>query len=211
VLCRIYKKSHALPPSARPTISSSDQDQEEEHFVEESTLLPDMISNPNLSNKTTLVSQKSLSFSNLLDSMDYSMLSSFLSEADPQQFLTSGYDAITATLDQQQHQQPFPMNNFNNNVSGSSNSSNSTYLFQKLPQLNNSTTMDPNMENKLKRQNNPNIIDLDEDMVQYPSKKFIGSCSHTNNSSGHTDHYSFLNQSFLNQKMLLSPHLQFQG
>ncbi|KAF9670217.1 hypothetical protein SADUNF_Sadunf13G0045400 [Salix dunnii] len=182
VLCRIYKKSLALTSSPRALISK--------------TLLP-------ISSKNTLMPQKSCSFSNLFDAKDYSMLRSFLADT---QFNPAGFESnptlngSTAQLDQ----------TFFGNIdtASNSNSTSSDYFLQKLPQLNTST---PNymQENKLKRQ----VSHLDEDML-IPSKKYTNSCSFTNTSNNaQTDmgQYSFLSQQFLNQQLLLSPHLQFPG
>ncbi|XWS42644.1 hypothetical protein CRYUN_Cryun16bG0031500 [Craigia yunnanensis] len=188
VLCRIYKKSYAL--SSTSTAAASDQDQEEEEaeqFIQDA-LLPALKSPPS---NNTLQPQKSCSFSNLLDAMDYSMLSSFL--ADNQS--TTGYESSSFTF--ANLEQPL-----DNNYTNSSNSS--SMLLQKLPQLNSSV---PNMDNKLKRQ----YSGIDEDYL-HPSKKLISSCSY-NNSTSQSDmtQYNFLNQSFFNRSVLLSPHRQFQG
>lgn len=199
VLCRIYKKSHALPPSAIAAASNDhDQEEEEEQIVQE-TVLPSLKSP--ISNKTQLMPQKSSSFSNLLDAMDFSILSSFLSDT---QFNTNGCEPNPTLTSSAAFDEPF----FNNNCNPTSNSSSSnSYLLQKLPQLNTSMS---NMENKLKRQ----LSNIDEDML-HPSKKLINSCSFTNSNTAQTDHhmaqYNFLNQPFLNQQLLLSPHFQFQG
>uniref|UniRef100_A0A6N2NLS3 NAC domain-containing protein n=1 Tax=Salix viminalis TaxID=40686 RepID=A0A6N2NLS3_SALVM len=197
VLCRIYKKSLALTSSPRALISSEhgQEEEEEQRFVEE-TLLP-------ISSKNTLMPQKSCSFSNLFDATDYSMLRSFLADT---QFNPAGLESnptlngSAAQLDQTLFG--------NSDTASNSNSTSSDYFLQKLPQLNNST---PNYmhENKLKRQ----LSHLDEEMP-LPSKKYTNSCSLTNTSNNsQTDmgQYSFLSQQFLNQQLLLSPHLQFPG
>ncbi|XP_011034424.1 PREDICTED: NAC transcription factor 29-like [Populus euphratica] len=202
VLCRIYKKSQALISSPRALISSEhDQEEEEEHqqqqqqFVQEN-LLP-------TSNKNTLMSQQSCSFSNLLDAMDSSMWSSFLAD-NP--FNPTGFESnptlnsSTAT----QLDQPFFSNS---NCASNSNSTSSCSFLQKLPQLN--TSMPNVQENKLKRQ----LPHIDEDLL-HPSKKFMNSCSFSNtNNNTQTDmgQYNFLSQPFLDQQLLLSPHLQFLG
>ncbi|KAJ9179940.1 hypothetical protein P3X46_008250 [Hevea brasiliensis] len=198
VLCRIYKKTHASTPSAAAA-AASDHDQEEEEeeqFVQE-TLLPSL-KNP-LSNKS-LMPQKSSSFSNLLDATDYSILRSFLSD---NQFNPTGYDSTPSLV----LNGAIPDQTFVNNCNPITNSSSSSsYFIQKLPQL---STPIPNMENKLKRP----LPSIDEDMHPHPSKKFINSCSFSNSTS-QTDvayQYNFLKQPLLNQQLLLSPHLQFQG
>ncbi|GLT78008.1 hypothetical protein SLA2020_495580 [Shorea laevis] len=126
VLCRIYKKSiTALPPT-------TDQDRGEEE--EEETILPSLKSP--LIGHNTLMPQKSSSFSNLLDAMDYSVLSSLLSDnyCNPPGLESTIFN--WGNLDQ-----PLLINN-----STITSASSSSYLFQKLPQLN---SLAPNMENQL--------------------------------------------------------------
>ncbi|OMO84691.1 putative transcription factor [Corchorus capsularis] len=192
VLCRIYKKSHSSSSTSTATASDQDQEEEEtEQFVQDA-LLPALKSPPS---NTTLMPQKSCSFSNLLDAMDYSMLSSFLADnpSNPTGYETSSFSF--GNLDPAP-----PVTNYTN-----SSTSNSMMLQKHPGQLNTSV---PNMENKLKRQ----YSGIDEDYLHNPSKKFISSCSYSNstNQSDMTQ-YNFLNQSFFNQSLLLSPHLQFQG
>ncbi|XVE62647.1 hypothetical protein DITRI_Ditri06bG0135700 [Diplodiscus trichospermus] len=193
VLCRIYKKSHALSSTSTAAAAASDQDQEEEEaeqFIQDA-LLPAAMKSPPRNN--TLLPQKSCSFSNLLDAMDYSMLSSFLAD---NQCNTTGHESSSFTF--ANLEQPTG----NSYINGSK--SNSSMLLQKLPQLSSPVL---NMENKLKRQ----YSGIDEDYLQ-PSKKLISSCCYSNSSSqSDMAQYNFLNQPFFNQSLLLSPHLQFQG
>lgn len=78
VLCRIYKKSKcAQSPTESETMIGEVEHSEDAQFKE--TLFP-ITKNTTSPHQNTLMSQKSVSFSNLLDAMDYSMLSSFLSE-----------------------------------------------------------------------------------------------------------------------------------
>lgn len=195
VLCRIYKKSHAL--SAISAASDQEQEEEEaEQFIQDA-LLPALKSPPSNNNyNTTLQPQKSCSFSNLLDAMDYSMLSSLLADN------TTGFESSNSfSFGNYQLEQPDQVNNYTN-ISSSSNN----MFLQKLPQLNSPV---PNMENKLKRQYSGGI---DEDYLLQPSKKLISSCSYRNSSSqSDMAQHNFLNQSFFNQSLLLSPHIQFQG
>ncbi|MFQ6656383.1 hypothetical protein Gotur_026505 [Gossypium turneri] len=187
VLCRIYKKSNALSSTTAIEAATNDQDLEEEEaeqFIKDA-LLPAAIKSSPTTN--ALLPQKSCSFSNLLDAMDYSMLSSFLAD---NQCNGSGYDPTSFTCEQ-------PL--VNNYTIGNNSSS---MMVQKLPQLSPSV---PNMENKLKRQ----YSSIDED---HPSKKLNSSCSYSNSSTqSDMTHYTFLNQSLFNQSLLLSPHIQFQG
>lgn len=187
VLCRIYKKSHSLSSTSTAAAATEDQQQEDqedeetEQFVQDA-LLPSLKSPPR---NMTLIPQKSCSFSNLLDAMDYSMLSNFLSET---QFNNAtGYDSSNPFKNEQGLFETYYSTNDSNNISTS-------HLLQKLPQLNPSVS---NTEIKLKRQRS----NVNEELLN-PSKKFI---------SSDTPQYSFLNQSFLNQSLLLSPNLHFQG
>lgn len=187
VLCRIYKKTHASSPSAAAAAAASDHDQEEEEEEEQlvqETLVPSLKNPP--SNKP-LMPQKSSSFSNLLDAMDYSILRSFLSD---NQLHPTGYDSTPAPVPVGAiPDQPF-FNNCNPLINSSSSSS---FLIQKPTQLSDPI---PNMENKLKRP----LPTIDEDMNPHPSKKFINCCSFTN-STTQTDmahQLNFLNPPFLN-------------
>lgn len=184
VLCRIYKKSHA---STTTPMAASDQEEEEEQVVHE-TLLP----NPSMNNMTTLKPQKSCSFSNLLDAMDYSLISSFLSDF---QGTETGFEFPPPPNPNTADQSMF--NNYTNSYG---------HVQQKLPHLSSSPQIGD--ENRLKRQHSV----VDEEIFLNPSKKIINSCSFSNSiNQNDVPQYNFLNQSFLNQQLLLSPHLQFQG
>nr|WLK83178.1 NAC protein 4 [Casuarina equisetifolia] len=191
VLCRIYKKSvTASPPTTAP--ASEQIQEEEEHFIQESTL-------PGFKTPlghNTLMPQKSSSFSNLLDALDYSALSSLLSDN------SCNPPGLESTLNWRSIDQQF----FNPSAATAAAAAASTstgYLFQKLPQLNSSL---PNMEDQLKRQHS----NLDEDMLN-PSKKLMTSCSLGNGTSqSDIPSYNILNQPFFNQQLLLNPRFQFQ-
>ena len=197
VLCRIYKKSkYALPSTTASTVVIEDEQDQEEQLFKDNTILTTSKSPP--ANQNTLISQKSLSFSNLLDAMDYSMLSSFLSEnhSNPQPGFASGAaDLSCGNLDHQS--------------SSANHSNNNSYLFQKNSPLN-SNPLVQNMENinRPKRQ----LSNIDED-TYYPSKKYLNSCNLANSSSQYENpQWGFLmKQSLLNQQLLLGPHLRFQG
>lgn len=174
-----------------------EEDEEQQQLVAPEITFPSLKSSP-INNKCPLMSQKSCSFTNLLDAMDYSLLSSFLADT---QFNPPGFESNPAP---QMDQPPFFCNS---HIGGGGGGGGSSFFIQKLPQL--STSVPGNMDNKLKRH-------LDEEMQQQqPSKKFMSSCNLTNTSniSTQTDmnQYNFLSQTFLNQQLLLSPHLQFQG
>lgn len=194
VLCRIYKKSKHALTSTEASIGVGDVDQAEEHVFKE-TLLP-ISKSPAPPPQNTLISQKSVSFSNLLDAMDYSILSSFLSENHtthpPGVGSSTGFN--TGNLDQQ----PSPIDNSNG------------YMFQKNnPQLNPSVS---NMENMMrpKRQ----VSNMDEETL-YPSKKYLSSScnfpTNINNQYENPQWNYLMKQSLLNQRLMLGPHLQFQG
>lgn len=200
VLCRIYKKSSVSSPGTMS--ATSDQEQEEEGILHDHDqyLEPNPNPNPNhdhnKNNSTTtslLQPQKSMSFSNLLDAMDYSMLSNFLSE-NPS---TLGLDAPNSMI---------------NNACGDSYSNDHHLLYNSASgrgegfsfQMNNNlqSVMTASMDhNRLKRQVSGN---LDEEF-SFPSKKIFSSCS----TSTQSNMMPQLNKSLLNQQLLLSPHLQF--
>ncbi|KAK8520135.1 hypothetical protein V6N13_031400 [Hibiscus sabdariffa] len=188
VLCRIYKKFHALSSTSAAAAAENDRVQEEdeaEQFIQDA-LLPALESpSTNNNNTISLHPQKSCSFSNLLDATDYSMLSSFLAD---NQCNTTGFESPS-----------FGFWNIEQPPVGSD-----SRLLQKLPQLNSSV---PSMGNKLKRQ----YSSIDEDYLE-PSKKHIGSCSNTKSTSQpDVTQYNLLNQQFLNHSLLLNHHFQFQG
>ncbi|KAM0977562.1 hypothetical protein ACFX15_013151 [Malus domestica] len=207
VLCRIYKKSNVVT-SAAALPNDQDQDvQGEEDFLHD-ILLPSLKSPfPSLdhnmmstSTTSSLKPQKSCSFSNLLDAMDYSLLTSIL--ADGQYYIPTGTGLQSTTPNKFSYSctgststglDPQPL--FNTNIS-----SNRSHLFQTLPQYNclNLPSSAPNTENRLKRQHS---ITDDRGMLLYPSKKDVNSnCSFTNTAN-----------SFLNQQLLLSnPRFHFQ-
>ncbi|WCJ43667.1 NAC domain containing protein 47 [Euphorbia peplus] len=193
VLCRIYKKTHASQPSPTAT-TASDHEQEEEEHQEQQHQIP--MKNP------MILPQKSSSFSNLLDAMDYSFLSSIL--ADNNQYDNSNPSLLpntNPTLDQ-------------------SFSFNPNFSFNKLPQLNNDTPFMPD-HNKLKRPlftideethtetNTKRRNATEDEFARHPSKTFVNCCSFTNTTT-QSDHVAH-QYNFLNQQLLLSPHLQFQG
>lgn len=159
VLCRIYKKTNIASPTVRIL---SDQDQEEQ-FIQE-TFLPSLRSLPDGLDDKNLQPQKSSSFSNLFDAMDYSLLSNFLSD-NPMGFET------TPTFSTSVHalSQPFYADNCNNN-----NNNNDDNLFQRLPQLSSSA---PSTENRLKR--HFMNVDDEHDTIN-SSKKYISSCCFLN-------------------------------
>ncbi|KAK7286519.1 hypothetical protein RJT34_21571 [Clitoria ternatea] len=195
VLCRIYRKSKYALSSTEAATGVGEVDQAEEHQFKD-TLLP-ISKTPAPPQNNTLISQKSVSFSNLLDAMDYSMLSSFLSEnhSNPPG-VESSAGFTFGNMDQQSSQINNPTND---------------YMFQKNPQLNMNPSLPNNMENiRPKRQ----LSNIDEDTL-YPSKKCLGSsCNFANNINTQYENSQWnylMKQSMLNQHLLLGPHLQFQG
>ncbi|KAE9588805.1 hypothetical protein Lal_00042185 [Lupinus albus] len=186
VLCRIYKK-------AKYTVSATkvvgDEDNSEEKLFKD-TLLPISHKNSN-SPQNTLISQKSVSFSNLLDAMDYSILRSFLSETENHSNNPPG-SSVGFNSGNSMDQQTFQINT---NING--------HMFHMNPSV-------PNMENiiKPKRQHSSNI---DEDMQLYPSKKYLSSSCNLPNTNAQYHQSYLMNQSLLNQHLLLGPHPRFQG
>lgn len=192
VLCRIYKKTNVV----HPTASIPSDQEEEEQFIQDA-LLPILKSGEQ---QDSIKPQKSSSFSNLLDAMDYSILSSFLADCPgtstglDQHSSIPGFNA--GCLDHQTFFNGYPGSN-----------SGSHHMLQKLPQLQFSAPT--TVENRLKRQLSTGSGD---DHGQAPPKKYINSCSFIN-STMHSEipQNNFMNQLFLNQQYFLSPELQFQG
>ncbi|KAK8545507.1 hypothetical protein V6N12_026339 [Hibiscus sabdariffa] len=153
VLCRIYKKSHALSSTSASAANGQVAEEDEaERFIQDQDALLPALESPSANNINNIISlqpQKSSSFSNLLDATDYSMLSSFLAD---NQCNTIGYESSYFGF---------------RNIEQPPVSSDGSRLLQKLPQLSSSV---PSMENKLKRQCSSNDEDYSE-----PSKKHIDS------------------------------------
>ncbi|CAN0892805.1 NAC transcription factor 47 [Linum grandiflorum] len=221
VLCRIYKKTHSNSSHNRPqtssttTVSSSDQDHEEEdqnHNQEQLSSQQTLFSFPtskspminNNQNVTPLMPQRSSSFSNVLDAMDYSLLSTFLS--DPQfTFNSTGLEPIDTA------------------AYGTNSTSNDGYLYHKLPQLQSNCTSTamapPNVEMMPMHNNRPkrerSIGDQEDlsSMVNPLKKAMTSSRNHdVHDHMASANDNGFLNyQTALNQQLLLSPHLQYQG
>ncbi|KAJ1401398.1 NAC domain [Sesbania bispinosa] len=183
VLCRIYKKSkHTLSSTTEEAVNDHEQDQAEEQQLED-TLLPISIKSPVSPfppSQSTLISQKSLSFSNLLDATDYSMLSTFLSSEN---------HSPTAPFNSGNLNQEYPQNYTTTN----------SCLFQRNSQSNHSVSY---MENVRPKRQLSNIDD--EDMLLYPSKKYLisSSCNfpNTTNFQDENPQWNFLfKHSFMNQ------------
>lgn len=142
----------------------------------------------------TLMSQKSLSFSNLLDATDYSMLSTILSENHYSNNYPTPNEALfnCDNLDQENPQNYFYNNNNNN-------SNNNSYLFHKNPSF-------PHMENMIKPKCQLSNIDH-EDMMVYLSKKYHSSSCNLPNTSLQNDNpqWNFMfNQPLVNHQQLFS-------
>lgn len=209
VLCRIYKKTkHTLSSTDEGTVVG-DQDQAEEHIFKD-TLSPISNKNPTPPLQNTLISQKSLSFSNLLDAMDYSMLRNFLSETEnhsnnnnPQGIIGSSAE-FNSISGNNMNQQPSQINTINN-----------SYMLQKNPQTQLLNPSVPNIENMRPNNNKRQVSsNIDEDMLLYPSKKYLSSsCNFPNDNVQYENpQWSYLmKQSLLNHQLLLGPHLRFQG
>ncbi|XP_020232458.1 NAC domain-containing protein 1 [Cajanus cajan] len=199
VLCRIYKKSKQVASSATEAATVQVNEQDEAKEDENKTKAP-------ISKISTLVplpplmSQKSLSFSNLLDATDYSMLSTILSENYHYSNYTTPSDEGLFNCENLDHETPQNQNYYCNN-----NNSNSSYLFQKNP------SVLPHMENMTRPKHQ--LSNIDEDMV-YPSKKYhSSSCNFPNtNLQNHNQQRNFMfKQPFISQQLLLGPqYLPFQ-
>ncbi|KAI6697080.1 hypothetical protein NL676_017199 [Syzygium grande] len=154
VLCRIYKKTNVSPP-ATASVATPDQDQEEEEeglssFHQNETLKPltDIPVN-NGQNNGGLMPQKSSSFSNLLDALDYSVLSSFLSDSNPQLVNIPGFDQSTSLIPNNNNY--VEMNDQHMFINGTCNNGSNSCFAQKLPQLSPSSSAPFMGENRLKR------------------------------------------------------------
>ncbi|XP_030453088.2 NAC domain-containing protein 2-like [Syzygium oleosum] len=210
VLCRIYKKTNVSPP-ATASVATPDQDQEEEEeglssFHQNETLKPltDIPVN-NGQNNGGLMPQKSSSFSNLLDALDYSMLSSFLSDSNPQLVNIPGFDQSTSLIPNNNNY--VEMNDQHMFINGTCNNGSNGCFAQKLPQLSSSSSAPFMEENRLKR-HRP-IATADADTAAYQPKRLLGHCSFTNTTSQVADfpQYNLINSyPFLNQQLLLGPN-----
>ncbi|CAL0323474.1 unnamed protein product [Lupinus luteus] len=189
VLCRIYKKAKYTVSSTDTTKVEDDIENPEEKLFKD-TVFPISHKSPTPP-QNTLISQKSVSFSNLLDAMDYSFLSSFLSETENHSNNPQGTIGSSVSVNSMD-QQTFPINT---SING--------HMFHVNPSV-------PNMENiiKPKRQLSSNI---DEDMQLYPSKKYLSSSCNLLNTNVQYHQSYLMNQSLLNQHLLLGPHPLFQG
>lgn len=135
--------------------------------------------------QATLISQKSLSFSNLLDATDFSMLSTILSENHN----STNYQNTTETLFNSQNMDPETPQNFYNN---STHINNSTCFIQKNPSV---------------------ISHMDENMMYPPKKHHSSSCHFPNTTlQNQNPQWNFIfKQPHINHQLLPGPqNLQFQ-
>ncbi|XP_028780150.1 NAC transcription factor 32 [Neltuma alba] len=188
VLCRIYNKSKhaASTPTQEAPAMVADQVQDQKVFRE--ALLPTSTGsamNPHLPPRpTTLTSDKSLSFSNLLDAMDYSMLSSFLSD--------QSHSNPTA---------PPSVNGAGGNIPD--------HHFLTVPPLSSPV---PNTEHSMPKRQLPNGDDdaLRPSKKYQPTSRSFPETNHQYENSN--PQWNFLHkQPLLSQQLLLGPHLRFQG
>ncbi|KAK7380662.1 hypothetical protein VNO78_33177 [Psophocarpus tetragonolobus] len=203
VLCRIYKKSkHAVPSAteASPLVQVNEQEQAEDEQIFKDTLSPltkSFVPPP----QTTLISQKSLSFSNLLDATDYTMLSTVLSENLNHSNYPTPTEALFnfENLNQEITPQNYTITTNNNN--NHNNNNNNNYLLHKI---NNPLVLSSHMEamNRSKRQ----FSNIDEEII-YPSKKYhSSSCNFpkTNLQSQNNPQWNFMfKQPFMMNHQLL--------
>ncbi|KAG5062382.1 hypothetical protein AAZX31_02G066200 [Glycine max] len=195
VLCRIYKKTkHAVSPTTEAASSTLqvineqlDQAEEEEQIKD--NLLPILKNNTTLvppQQTTLLMSQKSLSFSNLLDATDYSMLSTILSENNHSNNYLTPSEALFNNCENLD-QEITPQNYYYNNNTNS-------YLFQKNPS---------HMENMARPKRHLSNMDHEDNMILYPSKKYQSSSCNFPNSNPQWN--------FMFKQPLMSPqYLPFQ-
>lgn len=187
VLCRIYKKSkHSLTSitEASQTVEVKEQDEaeEEEQMKETFSFSPPLLlPTP----QATLISQKSLSFSNLLDATDFSMLRTILSENHNN---STNYPNTTL-FNSENLDHETPQNFYTNNT----DINNSTCFVQKNPSV---------------------ISNMDENMM-YPPKKHHSSsyCNFANTTlQNQNPQWNFMfKQPHMNRQLLPGPqYLQFQ-
>ncbi|KAL1211569.1 NAC transcription factor 47 [Cardamine amara subsp. amara] len=184
VLCRIYKKSHASSLSSPDVVASATSDQEHEENEKEPFVFLKPFS-PNFPNDQPLKRQKSsCSFSNLLDATDFTFITNFLNE-NPEIRNESEFS--------------FTLGNFSNpDIYGNH------YLDQKLPQLSSPTSETSGIGNKRER------LDFAEETIHTSNKMMSPNFSY-NNRIDQLDHSMIQQSSFLNQELLMSPHLLYQG
>ncbi|XP_047153122.1 NAC domain-containing protein 1-like [Vigna umbellata] len=193
VLCRIYKKSkHSLSSitEAAQTVEIKEQeeaeDQEEQmkegfSFSAISNTATPLLPPP----QATLISQKSLSFSNLLDATDFYMLSTILSENHN----SSNYPNTTEPLFNSENLDHETQQNFYNN---NTDINNSTCFIQKNPSA---------------------IAHMDENMMYPPKKHHSSSCHFPNTTlQNQNPQRNFIfKQPHMNHQLLPGPqYLQFQ-
>ncbi|KAK4770140.1 hypothetical protein SAY87_030672 [Trapa incisa] len=188
VLCRIYKKTNALPASTGIPAVDQDQEEEEHLITPQDTKPPELTIFQNSDTSyNTLLPHKSSSFSNLLDAMDYAMLSSFMSDSSTEPNSLSFLDQSDPALNH-----ALPLEDLAHH----------TLLSAACPT--------PAVENAFKRQRSG----FETGEMFHPSKKLHGStCSFSTGGATPFDvpgqHNSMFNHSLLNQQRLLSPNAQF--
>ncbi|KAF7819305.1 NAC transcription factor 47 [Senna tora] len=179
VLCRIYKKSKFHVSSS----TEASPPLEQEQLLKQTHPLPPQTQN-------TLTSHKSLSFSNLLDAMDYSMLSTFLSDNHPPPF---GSSSSSSGFNLDHHHQLSSQNNEN------------SFMFQKPPPPFNPNTEKQDGVTPL-YPSNKHITTSANSSCSFPETPNPQYESNT------PQQWNFLKQSLLNQHLLLGgPHHRFQG
>ncbi|XP_030519323.2 NAC domain-containing protein 2 [Rhodamnia argentea] len=220
VLCRIYKKTNVSPPTAT-SVATPDQDQEEEeeevglsNFHQNGTLRPlTHVPGGNVQNNGGLMSQKSSSFSNLLDALDYSVLTSLLSDNNtPQLVGTPGFDQSTSLIPNNSNH--VDVNDQHMFINGTWNNGSSNGSAQKLPHLSPPSSAPFTEENRLKRHRPAAAADTDA--ASHPAKRLLGLCSFTDAASQVADfpQHNWINSyPFLNQQLLLGPnnYAHFRG
>ncbi|XP_058079255.1 NAC domain-containing protein 2-like [Magnolia sinica] len=185
VLCRIYRKGLPL---------STYSQQQEDPLIQE------------IPNQTNLPIQKSSSFSDLLSSADFSLLSRFLldnqSDSTPSQLTHIFNNSI---LYQPNNNSSITTNNNHNNNNSSSSTTtttnnNSSYSLQQVT-----------MDNQFNPQPPAPVTTTmtGEGVLSHPCKKFNNTCTFTN-MINHLDTSQY-HPLFNHQQILLNSHLQFQS
>ncbi|KAK7364675.1 hypothetical protein VNO80_13416 [Phaseolus coccineus] len=184
VLCRIYKKSKHSLSSITEAAQTTLEEQIKDTISPISNTTTTIVPPP----QTTLISQKSLSFSNLLDATDFSMLSTILSENHCNNYPNTTEPMFNCeNLDHETPQNYYTNNNTVNNI-------------QKNPSV-------------ITHMPKHHLSNMDED-IMYPSKQHhSSSCNFPNTTlQNQNPQWNFMfKQPHMNHQLLPGPlYLQFQ-
>ncbi|XP_030508554.2 NAC domain-containing protein 2 [Cannabis sativa] len=246
VLCRIYKKTNVVQQQHHQTTTTmasdylnhhhqEEEEEQQQQFIQEALLSsssPSCLKGDQEKYYSIIKPQKSSSFSNLLD---YSILSSLLSDCPNNNNSSSigfgvndDYDnnhynnSMISNIQDQNQQQSFfnnsvtntPTDSFTGNYMVQRNCHNNNNNNNKLPQLEQLPLPPPpiSVENHRFKRQRSSSDELMQCPPQPPSKKCMVNNNCCNNVQSSAE-YNYMNQYLLlnNQQLFLSPELQFQG